>query len=98
MRWFVCGLCGFGGNSLLWGAEREGEWSTYRGNAQRTGNVDGLHGPAAPKVLWVLKSQDHFVASPVPFGDRVFIAGLGGFNAPAFHCLFSDPKAPQTPP
>jgi outer membrane protein assembly factor BamB len=91
---YSCSFVLFVDNSAS-GIEPKGEWSTYRGNAQRTGNVDGLDGPAAPKVLWVLKSQDHFVASPAPFGDRVFIAGLGGFNAPAFHCLFADPKAPQ---
>jgi outer membrane protein assembly factor BamB len=46
-------------------------------------------------VLWVHKSQDHFVASPVPWDDKVFIAGLGGFNAPAFYALATDPKAAQ---
>jgi outer membrane protein assembly factor BamB len=92
---FLCVLCAFVVNSLSSGAEPAGQWSTYRGNSQRTGNIDGEAGPAAPKVLWVFKSQDHFVASPVPFGDRVFIAGLGGFNTPAFYCLSAEPKAPQ---
>ena len=57
-------------------------WATYRGNPQRTGNTDNLPGPAAPGVLWSVKSQDHFVASPVPIGDKLFVSGLGGFNRP----------------
>lgn len=68
-------------------------WSTYRGNAQRTGSSDGLPGPANPKVIWVLKSKDHYIASPVPFGDRLFISGLGAFNTGHLLCLSTDPKA-----
>jgi outer membrane protein assembly factor BamB len=70
-------------------------WSTYRGNPQRTGNCDGLGGPAKPKVLWTLKSQEHFIASPVASGDHVFVAGLGAFNVSTFYCLAADPKATQ---
>src|SRR6516162_1876497 len=36
-------------------------WATYRGNLQRTGNTDGKPGPRDPKILWVLKSKDHYV-------------------------------------
>jgi outer membrane protein assembly factor BamB len=68
-------------------------WSTYRGNPQRTGNTDGKAGPAEPKVLWVHKSRDHFITSPVPAGDRLFISGLGAFNVPTFYALSADPKA-----
>jgi outer membrane protein assembly factor BamB len=71
-------------------------WTTYRGNVQRTGNCDNVAVGAAPKVLWVQKATDpilHFVASPVAMGDRVYVAGLGGFNQPTFHCLAADPKA-----
>src|SRR5436305_1919539 len=57
-------------------------WTTYRGNVQRTGNTDNLAGPAAPKVLWAFKAQEHFIASPVPHGDRLFVSALGGFNVP----------------
>lgn len=57
-------------------------WATYRGNPARTGHTDGQPGPAAPAVAWVVKSQDHFVASPVPLGETVYVAGLGGFNRP----------------
>ena len=55
-------------------------WATYRGNAQRTGNADGLAGPASPRVLWVHRAQEHFIASPVPAGDQLLLSGLGGFN------------------
>jgi outer membrane protein assembly factor BamB len=70
-------------------------WSTYRGNIYRTGNTDNIPGPTAPKVLWALKSQEHYIAAPVPFGDRLYIAGLGAFNVSTFHCLAVDPKAAE---
>ena len=68
-------------------------WATYRGNSQRTGNTDGPAGPAKPVVLWVHKSQDHFIAAPVPLGNRFFISGLGAFNPSTFSSLAADPKA-----
>ncbi len=71
------------------------EWTTYRGNPQRTGNSDGQAGPAAAKVLWVLPAKDHFIASPVPAGDRIFISGLGPFNVSTFFALTADPKAAE---
>jgi outer membrane protein assembly factor BamB len=67
-------------------------WTTYRGNAQRTGNTDGNAGPDAPKVLWAYKAKDHFIASPVPEGDRLFISGVGAFNVSTFYSLSTDPK------
>jgi outer membrane protein assembly factor BamB len=70
-------------------------WATYRGNAERTGCTDGKAGPAAPKVLWALKSQEHFIAAPVPSGDRVFVSGLGAFNVSTFRALATDPKATE---
>lgn len=58
-------------------------WATYRGNPQRTGNTDNQPGPEKPAVLWAVKSQDHFVAAPVPIAaDRVYISALGAFNRP----------------
>jgi outer membrane protein assembly factor BamB len=68
-------------------------WSTYRGNSQRTGNTDDQAGPAKPNVLWVHKSQDHFVGAPVPFGDRLYLSGLGAFNTATFYSFSTDPKA-----
>jgi outer membrane protein assembly factor BamB len=44
-------------------------------------------------VLWVLKSQDHFIASPVPHGDHLYVSGLGAFNVSTFSCLSTDPKS-----
>ncbi len=67
-------------------------WSTYRGNPQRTGNTDGKAGPSAPAVLWVYKSQDHFIASPVPVGETVVFSGLGAFNRPNMIALPINPK------
>ena len=72
-------LCGLAGRDVSSGCAAE-PWSTYRGNPQRTANTDGRPGPAAPRVLWVYKSQDNFVAAPVPDGDRVFVSGLGALQ------------------
>jgi outer membrane protein assembly factor BamB len=82
-------------NSSSFAGEPSQAWSTYRGNAQRTGNVDGSPGPRNAKVLWVFKNQDHFVASPVARGSQIFIAGLGAFNAPAFYALSENAQAGQ---
>jgi outer membrane protein assembly factor BamB len=68
-------------------------WSTYRGNAQRSGNTDGKAGPARPDVLWAHKGQDHYIASPVPLGDRLFVSSFSGFNLPTVAVLDTDPKA-----
>ncbi|HEX3313235.1 MAG TPA: PQQ-binding-like beta-propeller repeat protein [Gemmataceae bacterium] len=74
-------------------ASAQGPWSTYRGNSQRTGCTDDIPAPDAPTVAWVVKSKEHFVASPVPApGDRLLVSGLGAFNTPSFACLSSDPK------
>jgi outer membrane protein assembly factor BamB len=70
-------------------------WSTYRGNSQRTGNTDGVPGPTVPQVLWVLKSQENFIAAPVPAKKCLFIAGLGAFNVPSLTCLATDVQAPK---
>ncbi len=71
-------------------------WATYRGNVARTGNTDGKPGPAAPKVLWALKSQQNFIAAPVPDGERLFVSGLGAFNVSTFYALGADGKAAWT--
>src|SRR5688572_23452544 len=65
-------------------------WATYRGNPQRTGSTDGKAGPAAPKILWAMKSEDHYIASPVPDGDRLYVSGLGAFNLGVFSCLSTE--------
>ncbi len=68
-------------------------WSTYRGNAKRTANTDGLAGPAAPKILWAAKSKDNFIASPLPLANRLYVSGLGAFNTGQFACLSTEPNA-----
>jgi outer membrane protein assembly factor BamB len=70
-------------------------WATYRGNSQRTGHTDTIPGPVKPNVLWVLKSKEHFIAAPVPHGDRLYVSGLGPFNVAHFACLSTDPKAKE---
>jgi outer membrane protein assembly factor BamB len=87
----LCSLCVFVVNGL---SAEPAAWGTYRGNAQRTGNTDGKAGPDAPAALWVVKSKDHFVASPVPVKDGVYLTGLGAFNRP-FAAVF--PVAGKTP-
>jgi outer membrane protein assembly factor BamB len=71
------------------------DWSTHRGNAQRTGNIDGQAGPSAPHVLWVHKSNDHFIASPVAREGVVYVSGLGAFNSASFFALATDPTAKE---
>jgi hypothetical protein len=70
-------------------------WATYRGNAQRTGCTDGKAGPAKPEVLWVHKSADHFIAAPVPVGERLYVSGISGFNVPGAYMLDTNPSAKQ---
>ncbi len=68
-------------------------WATYRGNAQRTGCTDDIPVSDQAKVLWVHKGKDHYVASGVPVGDRLYVSGLGAFNIPTFLALSTNPKA-----
>ncbi len=93
-RFILCVLCALWGGPAL-PAE---PWSTYRGNPQRTGNTDGMPGPARPAVLWVVRSADHFVAAPVPVGDRVYVAGLGAFNRPTSAVYPLTPNGPNPEP
>src|SRR3954465_16064562 len=90
----ICVICG--SNSLS--AADPGPWATYRGNPQRTGNTDGKPGPTAPTVLWTIRSQDHYVASPVAVGDRVMLSGLGGFNRPTISLFPFTAAGPKVEP
>src|SRR5262249_17329531 len=65
-------------------------WSTHRGNPQRTGADDGA-GPTGPKLLWVHKSEEQFVAPLVPGAWQVYASGLGAFTGPCFYALDLDP-------
>ena len=67
-------------------------WATYRGNPARTGS-DGQAGPREATVLWAFKSRDHYIASPLPLGDRLYVSGLGAFNRGLFACLSTRPDA-----
>lgn len=69
------------------------DWTTHRGNAARTGCLDGLPGPKAPKVLWVHKTRENLVAAPVPGPKLLYVSGLGAFNTAALHALETDPAA-----
>jgi outer membrane protein assembly factor BamB len=88
----LCSLCLCG--STLISAE---PWTTARGNPQRTGCIDNQAGPASPKVLWVYHSKDHFLATPVPYEDRLYVAGLGGFNVSTLLALPLDSKDSPKP-
>jgi outer membrane protein assembly factor BamB len=71
-------------------------WSTYRGSNRRTGNTDDKPGPATPQVLWSMKSDEHYVASPVPNGDSILFASIGAFNKPNIQNLLANPKDVNT--
>ena len=88
--WAVAGLL-----LMAVSARAQDPWATYRGNPQRTGNTDGLAGPREPRVLWVVKGKDHYIASPVPVGDKLFVSGLGAFNVAHFACLSTVPGAKE---
>jgi outer membrane protein assembly factor BamB len=85
----LCVLCAFVVNC----SAADTDWVTYRGNPQRTGNTDGLPGPVAPKVLWSVKSQEHFVASPLPLSDKVVFSSLGAFNVSTVVAFNVNPAA-----
>lgn len=78
---------------LLTAVASADSWTTYRGNAQRTGNADGSAGPAAPRVLWAMKAKEHFIAAPVPTGDRLFVSGLSFINTSILYSLDTSAKA-----
>jgi len=72
-----------------------GDWPTARGNPMRTGSVDDLNGPKAPNILWVHKSQEHFIASPVPYGKGLYLSVMGALNTGSFHALSTASAAPE---
>ncbi len=75
--------------------QEQSSWTTYRANPQRTASSDQKEGPTTPKVLWVYKSQEHFIASPLPAGDRLYVTGIGAFNVSTLYALSTDPKASE---
>lgn len=71
------------------------DWPTHRGNPQRTGNVDGKPGPRHPRIVWVYRSGEQYIASPVAGTRHLYLAGLGAFNSAALHALHLEPKTPD---
>jgi hypothetical protein len=55
-------------------------WSTHRGNGQRTGADDGP-GPKGPRVLWVHKSENQFIAPLVPGAKDLYASSKAPFFA-----------------
>lgn len=86
---FCAALCGL---FLLAAVAPADSWTTYRGNGQRSGG-DGQPGPATPRVLWAMKAREHFIAAPVPAGDRLFVSGLSFINTSVLYNLDIAPKA-----
>ena len=66
------------------------DWPTSRGNVSRTG-ADDSPGPKSGRVLWVHKSTDHYIASPVPAGDSLLVSALAAFNTSSFQAQSTDP-------
>ncbi|HZZ74209.1 MAG TPA: PQQ-binding-like beta-propeller repeat protein [Pirellulales bacterium] len=50
-------------------------------------------GPTEPKVLWVYKSAEQFVAAPTVGTKQLFVSTIGAFNTGAVRALALDPKA-----
>src|SRR5262249_36846578 len=76
-------------------AQKSEPGAPFAGEAQRTGNTGGQAGPRPPKVVWVHKSRDHNLSSPVIFGDRLLLTGLTGFNLGYINCLSTEPAAKE---
>ena len=57
------------------------EWTAHRGGPARTGNIDGKPGPGQPKVLWVQKSKEQFLAPLSVGGNHLFATVMGPFNS-----------------
>jgi outer membrane protein assembly factor BamB len=71
------------------------DWTSARGNAQRTGSVDDAPGPKAPRVLWVYKSREQYVAPPSPGAKALYLPAVGAMNTGVFHAIALAPDATQ---
>ncbi len=69
------------------------DWPTHRGNPQRTGSAGDQPGPKKPKVLWVHRSREHYIASPIVSSKRLYVPGLGAFNTAALRGFALEPAA-----
>jgi len=50
---------------------------------------------AEPKVVWVHKTPEHFIAAPSAAGKLLYASALGAFNSSALHAVSLDPTAKQ---
>jgi outer membrane protein assembly factor BamB len=71
------------------------EWLTSRGDFQRTGNPAGKNGPEVPRILWVYKAKEHFIASPTPGDAGLYTSALGAYNTGLFRCLSLRTDVPE---
>ena len=57
-------------------------WPTFRGNANRTGHLDGLSGPLTNNINWIFKSKEakavELSSSPAIVGNRLYIGATHG--------------------
>jgi outer membrane protein assembly factor BamB len=73
----------------------DADWSAHRGGPARTGNIDGKPGPAHPKVLWVQRSKEQFLAPLSVTGDKLFATVMGAFNSGGIRAFdLSEAKPP----
>jgi len=53
-------------------------WPTFRANQNRTGSLDSIGGPSAPKILWTFRegafTPSDFSSSPAVVGNRIYVA------------------------
>jgi outer membrane protein assembly factor BamB len=86
--WVVLVLLSFLVSSAL------ADWPAARGNAQRTGNVDGKAGPkTGGKVFWAFESTDHYISTPSPGSGIIFAPALGTLNSGVMSAISTDPGA-----
>lgn len=84
--WVLIAAVGFGGTWAM-----AADWPTARGNAQRTGCVDGKPGPVkGGKVLWVHESTDQYISTGSPAGNAIYVPALGTLNSGVMAAMSSD--------
>ena len=64
---------------------RDGDWTMWRGNAQRTG-VQAQPGPfPTGQVQWQFVSRAGFISSPIAAGDSLYVGDTQG-RLSRLHC------------
>lgn len=100
-------IMGSGGSAHESPADTSAEWATFRGNVQRSGNLDGKDGPNDGQEIWSFREnfdRAGFASSPAVIGGRIYVGAdndsLYCFNAEtgeviwkfaAFYEVFSSP-------